>query len=99
MFRNHIVPLSSQTVTRLIYTINSNSIRFRPPPSNSIKLPNVYTGIPYKRYTIYLENRPFNSTLFSFVNTALRRSWTKANSYLFRVNDVSIPSMHTLPSE
>ncbi|CAF3578872.1 unnamed protein product [Adineta steineri] len=87
------------TLTRLIYTINSNSLRFISPLSNSINLSNIYTNIPYKRYTIYLENKILNSTVLSIINKALKRSWLKANSYLFSINDLFITSMNTRLSD
>jgi len=81
----------SQTLTRLIYTINSNTI---PSLSNSINLPNIYTNIPYKHYTIYLENTKLNSTILAIINHALRQSWAKGNSYFFKSNDLFIPSIN-----
>jgi len=79
----------SQTLTRLIYTIDSNSIN----------LSNIYTNIPYKQYTIYLENMKLNSTILAIINQALRQSWAKENSYFFQPNDLFIPSIHHILAE
>jgi hypothetical protein len=86
----------SQTLTRLIYTLNSNSIQTL---SNSIHLSNLYTNIPYKQYTIYLENTKYNSTILAVINQALRQSWAKGNSYFFQAKDLLIPSINPIPSE
>ena len=86
----------SQTLTRLIYMINSDFLLSTP---NSIDLPNLYSNIPYKQYTIYLENTKFNSTILSVINQALRQSWAKGNSYFFQAKDLSIPSINPIPSE
>jgi len=86
----------SQTLTRLIYTLNSNSIQTL---SNPINLPNLYTNIPYKQYTIYLENTKYNSTILAVINQALRQSWAKGNSYFFEAKDLLIPSINPIPSE
>ncbi|CAF2376052.1 unnamed protein product [Rotaria sp. Silwood2] len=89
----------NKTLTRLIYTINSNTLRFIQPLPNSIHLPSIYTDIPYKRSTIYVENEILNSTILSMINKALRLSWSKANSYLFSPNDVFISSINTVPCD
>ena len=86
----------SQTLTRLIYTIDSDALLSTP---DFIDLPNLYMNIPYKQYTIYLENTKFNSTILSVVNQALRQSWAKGNSYFFQAKDLSIPSIHPISSE
>lgn len=86
----------SQTLTRLIYTLNSDSIQTL---SNPIHLPNLYTNIPYKQYTIYLENTKYNSTILAIINQALRQSWAKGNSYFFQEKDLLIPSINPIPSE
>ena len=93
----HFFP--SETLTRLIYTINFDSFKITQPLSNSINLPNVYMGIPYKQYTIYLENKLLNTTLLSMINKALRLSWAKANNYLFSSNDLFIPSINNTLTE
>ncbi len=81
----------------MIYTINSNFI-----PSlliNSINLANIYTNIPYKQYTIDLENTKLNSTVLAIINQALRQSWAKGNSYFFQAKDLFIPSINPVLSE
>jgi hypothetical protein len=74
-------------------------LRINQPLLNSIDLSNIYTNIPYKRYTIYFENIKLNSTILSIINQALRQSWTKGNSYLFSSNDLFIPTINTVLSE
>ena len=86
----------SQTLTRLIYTINSNSISSL---TNPINLLNIYTDIPYKQYTIYLEHTNLNSTILAIINQALRQSWAKGNSYFFQAKDLFIPSINPIPAE
>ncbi len=86
----------SQTLTRLIYTINSNTYQSL---TNSINLSNIYTNIPYKHYTVYVENRKLNSTILAIINQALRQSWVKGNNYFFQSNDLFIPSINPILSE
>ncbi|CAF0904049.1 unnamed protein product, partial [Adineta ricciae] len=88
----------NQTLTRLIYTINLDPMQLIPPSSSSIRLPNIYTDIPYKRYAVYVKSKPFNSTMLSIVSQALRRSWSTANSHLFSTNQLSVPAMNTILS-
>ena len=94
--------LSSQTVTRLTYTININgtdvsSLIATAPSLNSILVSNIYTGIPYKRYQIYIDGNRINVTspaTLSLINQAIRNSWSMANAYLFTPDDVLIPSIN-----
>jgi hypothetical protein len=104
---NHYVKHSSQTLTRLTYTINLNgsdlsSLIVTPPLTNSISLPNIYTNIPYKRFSIYVDGSKINltsPTTLSMVNQALRTSWSLANGNLFPATAVSIPSINSMLSE
>ncbi|CAF3399711.1 unnamed protein product [Rotaria socialis] len=93
--------IKNQTLSRFIYTIKSNIPRVIQPLPSSIDLSNIYTDIPYQRSTIYVENKPLNSTVLSMINKVLRLSWAKANSYLFSSDDISIPSisMHSTLSK
>jgi hypothetical protein len=91
--------MSSQTLTRLIYTLNPNSPRVNGPSWNTFCLANMYTNIPYKQYRIYLENKTSNSSLLATINQAIRRSWCKTNDGLFFINDLFVPSIQTIPSE
>ncbi|CAF4198402.1 unnamed protein product, partial [Adineta steineri] len=96
--------LSSQTLTRLTYTINLNgsdlpSLAVTQPLTNSILLSNLYTNIPYKRFSIYIDGNAINltsSTTLAMLNQALRTSWSMANSNLFSATDVLIPSINSL---
>ncbi len=97
----------SQTLTRLIYTINLNgsdlsSLIVTQPLLNSIPLSDIYTDIPYKRFSIYIDGSKINltsSTTLSLINQALRTSWALANTNLFSANDVLIPSINSVLSE
>lgn len=89
----------SQTLTRYIYTTKSNIPRITQPLISSMDLSNIYSDIPYKRSSIYIEKMTLNSTVLSIINKALRLSWAKANSYLFSSNDVFISSIVPTISE
>ena len=97
----------SQTLTRTIYTINLNgsdlsSLIVTSPLPSSILLPNIYTNIPYKSFSIYLHGHQLNlksPTILSMINQALRISWSLANSNLFSPDDVSIPSINPVLNE
>jgi len=97
----------SQTLTRVTYTINLNgsdlsSLIVTQPLLNTISLSDIYTNIPYKRFTIYIDGTRINltsSTTLSMINQALRTSWTLANSNLFSANDLSIPSINSVLSK
>lgn len=97
----------SQTLTRVTYTINLNgsdlsSLIVTQPLLNSILLSNIYTNIPYKRFSIYIDGSQINltsSTILSMINQALRTSWTLANNNLFSADDLSIPSINSVLSE
>ncbi|UJR35334.1 hypothetical protein I4U23_028095, partial [Adineta vaga] len=92
---------NNQTLTRVTYTINLNgsdlsSLTVTQPSINSIILSNLYTNIPYKRFSLYIDGSKINltsSTTLSMLNQALRNSWALANSYLFSANDILIPSI------
>ena len=92
---------SSQTLTRLTYTVNLNgtdvsSLIVTSPPTNLIPLSNLYINIPYKRYQVYIDGSQINSsspTTLTMINQALRVSWALSNSYLFSPDDVIIPSI------
>ncbi len=97
----------SQTLTRVTYTINLNgsdlsSLIVTQPLLNTILLSDIYTNIPYKRFSIYIDGTRINltsSTTLSMINQALRISWALANSNLFSANDLSIPSINSVLSE
>lgn len=94
-------------MTRLTYTINLNgtdlsSLIVTQPLFNSILLSNIYTNIPYKKFSIYIDSNQINltsSVILSMINQALRTSWTLANNNLFLANDLSIPSINPILSE
>jgi hypothetical protein len=98
---------SSQTLTRLTYTINLNgsdlsSLTVTQPLFNSILLSDIYTDVPYKKFMIYIDGTNINLTspsTLSMINQALRTSWALANSNLFSPNDVLIPSINPVLSE
>ncbi|CAF1204774.1 unnamed protein product [Adineta ricciae] len=92
---------NNQSLTRVTYTINLNgsdvsSLTVTQPAMNLFSLSNLYTNIPYKQFSIYIDGNKVNltsSTTLAMINQALRTSWSLANSYLFSSNDVSIPSI------
>lgn len=102
-----LILVSSQTLTRVFYTINLNgsdvsSLIVTQPLLNSILLPNIYTDIPYKRFGIYLDGSRVNLTspaVLAQINQALRTSWTLANNNLFSPTDLLIPSINPVPAE
>ncbi|CAF3582391.1 unnamed protein product [Rotaria sordida] len=102
-FDSSYLTINNQTLIRLTYTINLNgsdlsSLMVTQPLLNSILLSNIYTGIPYKKFSIYVDGNKINltsPTTLSMINQALRTSWSLANSNLFSANDVSIPSINS----
>ena len=92
---------NNQSLTRVTYTINLNgsdvsSLTVTQPAMNLFSLSNLYTNIPYKQFSIYIDGNKVNltsPTTLAMINQALRTSWSLANSYLFPSNDVSIPSI------
>ncbi|CAF2104402.1 unnamed protein product [Rotaria magnacalcarata] len=100
-FDSSYFTINNQTLTRLAYTINLNGSDLSPlivtePLLSSILLSNIYTDIPYKKFSIYIDGTKLNltsSTTLSMVNQALRTSWSLANGNIFPANDVLIPSI------
>jgi hypothetical protein len=98
---------SSQTLTRVTYTINLNgtglsSLTVTPPLFNTILLSDIYTDVPYKKFMIYIDGTNINLTspsILAMINQALRTSWTLMNSNLFSPNDLLIPSINPVASE
>ncbi|CAF3387595.1 unnamed protein product [Rotaria sp. Silwood1] len=103
-FDSSYLTINNQTLTRLTYTINLNgsdlsSLLVTQPLLNSILLSNIYTDIPYKKFSIYIDGNKMNltsSTTLSMINQALRISWSLANGNLFSPNDVFIPSINSV---
>ncbi|CAF0877176.1 unnamed protein product [Rotaria sp. Silwood1] len=103
-FDSSYLTINNQTLTRLTYTINLNgsdlsSLLVTQPLLNSILLSNIYTDIPYKKFSIYIDGNKMNltsSTTLSMINQALRISWSLANGNLFSANDVFIPSINSV---
>ncbi|CAF1196215.1 unnamed protein product, partial [Didymodactylos carnosus] len=91
----------NQSLTRLMYTVNINgsdvTALIASQPSR-ITLSTLYTGIPFKRYSIYIDGSRINLTspiTSQTMNQAIRTSWSKANGNLFTSNDLIINSINS----